>query len=94
MENKGIQAQNLWDEKKEYFNKLIENLNAVDMAPVDDIIAILMAAKKAKKRLYFIGNGGSAGIAVHYAADYMKTGEFSTQTFYDPALMTCMGNDY
>jgi D-sedoheptulose 7-phosphate isomerase len=44
-------------------------------------------------RLIFIGNGGSAAIASHMAADYQKNGGFSTLCFNDAASLTCISND-
>lgn len=44
-------------------------------------------------RLIFIGNGGSAAIASHMAADYQKNGRFPTLVFNDPASLTCISND-
>lgn len=58
------------------------------------LIHIFLEAREQGKFIYFIGNGGSAGIAVHMAADFQKTGGFRTRTFYDPSLITCMANDY
>lgn len=58
------------------------------------LIHIFLEAREHGKSVYFIGNGGSAGIAVHMAADFQKTGSFRTRTFYDPSLITCMANDY
>lgn len=61
---------------------------------ISRMIRMFLEAKEHGKSLYFIGNGGSAGIAVHMAADFQKTGSFHTRTFYDPSLITCMANDY
>lgn len=61
---------------------------------VGAVIRMFLSAKKDGGTIYFIGNGGSAGIAVHMAADFQKAGGFRTRTFYDPSLITCMGNDY
>ena len=47
----------------------------------------------AKARLFFIGNGGSAAIASHMAADWMKNGDFPTFSFNDGSLMSCITND-
>lgn len=44
-------------------------------------------------RIIFIGNGGSAAIASHMAADYMKNGHLPTLLFNDPASLTCISND-
>jgi D-sedoheptulose 7-phosphate isomerase len=50
-------------------------------------------AKAAKARIYFIGNGGSAGIASHMAIDWMKNGGFAASAFNDAASLTCLAND-
>lgn len=44
-------------------------------------------------RIIFIGNGGSAAIASHMAADYMKNGGLPTLVFNDLAGLTCISND-
>lgn len=51
-------------------------------------------AERNGKKLTFIGNGGSAGIAMHALADYANAGGFKTADLYNPALLTCMSNDY
>ena len=50
--------------------------------------------KEKNSQLFFIGNGGSAAIASHMTADFMKNGGMNTYSLYDNAVMTCMGNDY
>lgn len=47
-----------------------------------------------KKRLVFIGNGGSAAIASHMAIDYTKNGGIRAIAFNDAAALTCLSNDY
>jgi D-sedoheptulose 7-phosphate isomerase len=42
---------------------------------------------------YFIGNGASASMASHFAADVAKNGRIFTQVFTDPSLVTAHGND-
>lgn len=49
--------------------------------------------RRANDRIYFIGNGGSAAIASHMAADWSKNGKFRALCFNDPALLTCLAND-
>lgn len=46
------------------------------------------------KTTFFIGNGGSAAIASHMTADFMKNGGMKTYSLYDNSVTTCMGNDY
>ncbi len=50
--------------------------------------------RQKKSKVFFIGNGGSAAIASHMTADFMKNGGMRTCSLYDAASLTCMGNDY
>lgn len=43
--------------------------------------------------LFFIGNGGSAGMASHMAADACKNGHLRALALTDPALLTATSND-
>jgi D-sedoheptulose 7-phosphate isomerase len=45
------------------------------------------------RRLYLIGNGASAMMAGHFAADACKNGGLSATAFNDPALLTATAND-
>jgi D-sedoheptulose 7-phosphate isomerase len=45
-------------------------------------------------RLFFIGNGGSAGISSHMATDYSKNGGMRASSLTDGSVLTCLGNDY
>ena len=49
--------------------------------------------KKQDKMIYFIGNGGSAGIASHMATDFLKNGQLPALCLADPSLLTCLSND-
>jgi D-sedoheptulose 7-phosphate isomerase len=53
----------------------------------------IVATSKYKKKLIFIGNGGSAAIASHQAVDYWKNGGIPSIAFNDASLLTCIGND-
>lgn len=44
-------------------------------------------------KIYFVGNGGSAGISQHLAVDFWKNGKMRAQSFNDASLLTCIGND-
>jgi D-sedoheptulose 7-phosphate isomerase len=48
----------------------------------------------AGKRIYIIGNGGSAGIASHLAVDFSKNGGMRTSALNDSSALTCLGNDF
>lgn len=62
-------------------------------ALIDRFIAEARAAHARSNRLFFIGNGGSAGIASHMAIDYSKNGGMRALALNDPAALTCLGND-
>lgn len=49
--------------------------------------------QKSNNTMYFIGNGASAMMASHMAADASKNGEVRCLAFNDPALMTAVSND-
>jgi len=56
---------------------------------------ILNEIKFSKRRkIIFIGNGGSAGIASHCATDYSKNGKVRSLALNDAATLTCLSNDY
>lgn len=42
---------------------------------------------------FFIGNGASASMSSHMAADFAKNGQIHTETFTDLALITAVAND-
>jgi len=54
----------------------------------------MRAAHDAGNRLFFIGNGGSAGISSHMATDYSKNGGIRATALNDGSAITCLGNDY
>jgi D-sedoheptulose 7-phosphate isomerase len=45
------------------------------------------------RSLFLVGNGASAAMASHFAADACKNGGLRAQAFNDAALLTCAGND-
>lgn len=45
------------------------------------------------KRVFFIGNGGSAAISSHMATDWLKNGSFAAISFNDGSQITCLTND-
>tara|TARA_B100000900_G_scaffold412200_1_gene433503 strand:- start:738 stop:1313 length:576 start_codon:yes stop_codon:yes gene_type:complete len=56
---------------------------------------ILSEIKSSERRkIAFIGNGGSAGIASHCATDYSKNGNIRSLAFNDATTLTCLSNDY
>jgi len=56
-------------------------------------VEIALAAKRARKVVYFCGNGASASMASHFSADLAKNGLTHTQVLIEPSLSTAIGND-
>lgn len=65
-----------------------------DSVDMKAFVAVFRAVHNAGGLLYFIGNGGSAGIAIHMTADFLKNGRMRTVSMYNPATITCLGNDF
>ena len=49
--------------------------------------------RTSKNTIFLIGNGASASIASHMAADFAKNGKIRTQVFTDLSLITAVAND-
>lgn len=61
---------------------------------VNFLVELFLEIKKKRKTVYFIGNGGSAGIAVHMTSDFLKNGGIRTHSMLDSGTITCLGNDF
>ena len=89
-----------------YLDRLIQVLKSTQMCSQDGracssydeamqkLLELFSMIKGQGKQLFFIGNGGSAAIASHMTADFMKNGGMKTYSLYDNSVTTCMGNDY
>ena len=91
--------------KDVYLNELCDQIQRTRIITCDDkklfyevgicrLVDKFTEHKRNENKIIFIGNGGSAAIASHMTADYMKNGGMNTYSLYDNAVMTCMGNDY
>ena len=52
-----------------------------------------LQVRESGKTVYLIGNGASASMASHFAADLAKNGRVRTEVFTDLSLMTAVAND-
>ncbi len=88
-----------------FFDDLGEALRSVQVtdgggAPVAFVagmtraVELIVAQTSAGRKLMFIGNGASAAISSHQSVDYWKTGRMRAIAFNDPALLTCISNDF
>jgi len=49
--------------------------------------------QKSNNTIFFVGNGASASMSCHMAADVAKNGKIKTQIFTDVSLITAIAND-
>lgn len=63
-------------------------------AGFEEAIGLITGCAKQKKKLIFIGNGASASIASHMAADFWKNGRIRAMAFNDVVQLTCLSNDF
>jgi D-sedoheptulose 7-phosphate isomerase len=75
-----------------FFDEIRLRLDDASDDDLHSLCALITAAMP--QRAFIIGNGGSAGIASHVAVDFTKVLGLATNTFTDPALITCFANDY
>jgi D-sedoheptulose 7-phosphate isomerase len=85
---------------KSYFAYLKEIFDKIDLSEIKSFIGILLDARDNGAMIFFIGNGGSAATASHFANDLA----FGTNEYEKPfkvmsitdnvAVLTALGNDY
>jgi D-sedoheptulose 7-phosphate isomerase len=56
----------------EYKTKLLQTLETIDLAKVDEMIRVLAHARDENRHIFVCGNGGSASTANHFACDMVK----------------------
>tara|TARA_B110000438_G_scaffold297895_1_gene345068 strand:- start:2524 stop:3165 length:642 start_codon:yes stop_codon:yes gene_type:complete len=84
----------------EYFAHLTNVLGRIDRREVGAFIETLLDARERGARVFFIGNGGSAATASHFANDIaIGSGDydrpFRAQSLTDNvAVLTALGNDF
>ena len=67
-----------------------------ELSPLEGVtrwVAMTRATHERGRYLYIVGNGGSAGMASHMAADACKNGHLRALSFTDAALVTATAND-
>lgn len=84
----------------EYRNKLISVVSSMDDKAVERLVNILKLAHAEHRQVFLIGNGGSAGNAIHIENDFVygvaKTlggGLLIRSLTSNQAVLTCLAND-
>ena len=91
----------LWTAYRDRLSAALEELVATDatgsqIPPAEAFsrwVQLTREVRDAGRMLYFAGNGGSAMIAGHMAADACKNGGLRAMAFNDAALLTAVSND-
>jgi D-sedoheptulose 7-phosphate isomerase len=85
---------------KKYFEHLSEILQRIDHEAVAKVIELIIRAREQERNIFFIGNGGSAATASHFAND-LAIGSRSKLSPYrvisltdNNAVMTAIANDF
>jgi len=86
----------------ETLRRLTKNITVTNKAGKDlgfnpgfgKAVSLITICGKRGKKLIFIGNGASASIASHMAADFWKNSGIRATAFNDAALLTCISNDF
>ncbi len=90
-----------WQEHIEQLNRLLAGLSITDSAgaavETDKGFSFwrkrTLELRRRRRTVYLIGNGASASMASHFAADLAKNAGLHTQVFSDLSLITAMSND-
>lgn len=97
--------KNMYKKIKSYYvmlRRLTQNISVTNKAGksfklqpgVKMAVSLITACAKNNGKLMFIGNGASASISSHMAADFWKNGKIRATAFNDAALLTCVSNDF
>jgi D-sedoheptulose 7-phosphate isomerase len=90
---------------KKYFEEIVKNLSSIIATnsknkksdinhAIADAIDLINKCSDSGKKIMFIGNGASAAISSHMAADFWKNGAIKAIAFNDSSLLTCISNDF
>jgi D-sedoheptulose 7-phosphate isomerase len=90
-----------WSDTVDRLTRLLHGLDFrnADGGPMDvddgfaHLTTLALDVFRDRRVLYAIGNGASASMASHFAADMAKNGRLHTQVFSDLSLITAVAND-
>ena len=85
---------------KSYFGYLKEIFDNIDVSEINEFVEAILAARENASTIFFMGNGGSAATASHFANDlafgsneYKKPFRVMSITDNVP-ILTALGNDF
>ena len=93
-------TQDIEKYSKEYFDYLKEIFDKVNLSEIKVFVELILRTRDAGSTIFFMGNGGSAATASHFANDL----SFGTKDYKKPfkaisiadnlSVLTALGNDY
>ncbi len=96
----GFFTENIEQFSQSYFSYLKEIIDKVDLSEIKIFVELLLSSRESGATIFFIGNGGSAATASHFANDLA----FGTHEHEKPfkaisitdnvSVLTALGNDY
>ena len=63
---------NTADNFKDYFNRLKDTLDKLDLVVIEKVVDLLLECREKGHTMFIFGNGGSAANASHIAGDFLK----------------------
>ena len=88
------------DYSKSYIDYLTSVLNSISLSDIEKFIKVLLESRERASSVFFIGNGGSAATASHFANDIAIGSRSWDQPYRATAftdnvpVITAIGNDY
>ena len=90
-----------WDQNIQVLYNILNELSILDVSgnalhpniALDKWKALTLKNRASDNVVFFVGNGASASMASHFAADVAKNAGIRTNVFTDTALMTALAND-
>lgn len=85
---------------RSYLDYLGNLLKELDLSAIESFVDVLLAARNRGSRIFFIGNGGSAATASHFANDVSLGSRSWTKPFRavsladNMAILSSIANDY
>ena len=79
---------------EKYFSTIKKQLHSIDFVQLNKAISTIKKAGQLKRKIIFVGNGGSVSIAGHLTVDFTNAVGIRSINFNDPGIITCFSNDY
>ena len=79
---------------EKYFSTIKTQLHSIDFVQLNNAINAVKKADQLKRKIIFVGNGGSVSIAGHLTVDFTNAVGIRSINFNDPGIITCFSNDY